>query len=95
MAVDETLVERVRLAMARHNGVSEQRMFGGLCFMVDGHMVCGTHENRFMFRVGRENEAAALARPGARPMDFTGRGPWVALFGSIPIAAGAPFSTIG
>ena len=48
-------------------------MFGGLCFLVDGHMVCGTHENRFMFRVGRENEAAALARPGARPMDFTGR----------------------
>lgn len=73
MAIDDDLAERLRLAMARHIGVSERRMFGGLCFMLDGHMVCGTHENRFMFRVGKINQEEALARPGARAMDFTGR----------------------
>ncbi len=48
-------------------------MFGGVCFLLRGNMLCGTGKTDFMFRVGKEQDAAALARKGARPMDITGK----------------------
>lgn len=48
-------------------------MFGGYCWMLRGNMLCGVEVGRFMFRVGKDLEAEALARPGASPMDITGR----------------------
>lgn len=48
-------------------------MFGGYCWMLRGHMLCGVEVGRYMFRIGRERESEALARPGASPMDITGR----------------------
>lgn len=48
-------------------------MFGGLCFMVEGNMLCGTWRDRGMYRVGKANESAALALPHVRPMAIGGR----------------------
>jgi len=48
-------------------------MFGGYCWMLHGNMLCGVEVGRYMFRVGKDLEAKALARPGASPMDITGR----------------------
>jgi hypothetical protein len=48
-------------------------MFGGYCWMLNGNMLCGVEVGRYMFRVGKDLEAEALSRPGARPMDITGR----------------------
>lgn len=73
MAYDEGLAERVREALADVAAVDEKRMFGGIAFMVNGHMACGVTGERFMVRVGPEGYAAALAAPHAREMDFTGR----------------------
>lgn len=73
MAFDPQLAERVRKALSGHDGVSERKMFGGLCFLLNGNMLCGVEKNRLMFRVGKDQEAKALAKPGASPMDFTGR----------------------
>ena len=42
MAVDEDLAERMRVALAGTGAVREVRMFGGLCFMLNGNMVAGT-----------------------------------------------------
>jgi hypothetical protein len=41
--------------------------------MSNGNMLCGVEVGRFMFRVGKAFEAQALGRPGASPMDITGR----------------------
>ncbi|GAB3130394.1 TfoX/Sxy family protein [Tsukamurella serpentis] len=38
MAYDEALAERIRDAIDGEPGVREKRMFGGLAFLVDGHM---------------------------------------------------------
>ena len=51
----------------------EKRMFGGIAFMVGGHMCCGVLGDALMARVGPDRHAEALARPHARQMDFTGR----------------------
>jgi hypothetical protein len=48
-------------------------MFGGICFLLNDHMLCGTGRHGFMFRVGRDREAEALARPGATAMEMNGR----------------------
>ncbi len=53
--------------------IEEKRMFGGLCFMLDGHMLCGVHKGGGMFRVGKDRHAAALTIDGASAMAFTGR----------------------
>jgi len=73
MAYDEGLAELMRGDLAERGGIAEKRMFGGMAFMLDGNMLCGVHPKGAMFRVGKENEAFALAVPGTRPMDFSGR----------------------
>ena len=73
MAYDEGLAELLRADLADRTGVVEKRMFGGLCFMLDGHMLCGVHKGGGMFRVGKDRHAEALTIDGAGPMAFTGR----------------------
>lgn len=51
MAYNERLAERVRGYFTRRKGVEEKRMFGGLCFMLNGHMCCGIEKDRLMIRV--------------------------------------------
>ena len=68
--MSEALAERLRGALAKRRGVTEKRMFGGVCFLLNGNMICGSTKSDFMFRVGRAKEAEALARKGARPMDL-------------------------
>lgn len=73
MPHDPQLAERMREALRGRADIVEKKMFGGHCWMLDGHMICGVEVGRFMFRVGAEQEAEALAQPGASPMDITGR----------------------
>ena len=74
MAFDEGLAELLREDLAdKQSRIEEKRMFGGLCFMLDGHMLCGVHTGGGMFRVGKEREAEALAIEGVSEMAFTGR----------------------
>ena len=73
MAYDEQLADLLRAELDGEPAVTEVKMFGGLCLMSRGNMVCGVHKGGGMFRVGKEREDEALAVPGARPMTFTGR----------------------
>ena len=78
MPHDEHLTARMRAMLDGLPGVSEKRMMGGVCFLVDGNMVGGARREKsgdahFMFRVGKDNEEQALAQPGTRPMIHGGR----------------------
>jgi TfoX/Sxy family transcriptional regulator of competence genes len=73
VAYDEKLVERLRKVLVSRVGVSEKKMFGGVAFLLDGKMFVGVNDGDLMVRVGPDNYGRALARPHARPMDFTGR----------------------
>ena len=60
MAYDDGLAELLREDLADiATRIEEKRMFGGLCFMLDGHMLCGVHKGGGMFRVGKDNEEEA------------------------------------
>lgn len=73
MPHDPRLAERMRAALAGRKGIAERAMFGGFCWMLNGNMLCGVEVGRFMFRVGKDQEAKALSRPGAAPIVFNGR----------------------
>lgn len=73
VAYDEVLAGRIRDVLADVDDVAERKMFGGLAFMVAGHMACGIVGEELMLRLGDEGADAALDRPHVRPMDFTGR----------------------
>ena len=70
---DEALADRVRARLAGGPPFTEQKMFGGLAFLIGGNMALGVMRDELMVRTGREGHRAALEQPGARPMDFTGR----------------------
>jgi len=73
MAYDEGLAAMMRDDLIDQNGITERKMFGGLCFMMNGNMVCGVHTGGGMFRVGKSREAEARAIEGAGELTFTGR----------------------
>jgi TfoX/Sxy family transcriptional regulator of competence genes len=73
MAYDLGLADRIRVVLERLGDFSERKMFGGLCFMVNGHMCCGIVKSDLMLRLTPEAATAALREPHTRPMDFTGK----------------------
>jgi len=77
MPYSEELADRIREAIdpaleSHRLSLHEINMFGGLCFMVRGHMCCGVIEDSLMLRLGRDGATEALGRRHTRPMDFTG-----------------------
>lgn len=74
MAYDHDLAHRIRELLADEDGVTERAMFGGLAFMVGGHMAVGISSTaELMVRVGPDGTDDALSRAHTRPFDMTGR----------------------
>lgn len=73
MTRDQTLAERVRVALRRLPRVAERKMFGGICFMVKGKMCITVGHGRLMCRIDPDQHEAAVARKGARTVRMKGR----------------------
>ncbi len=73
MAYDEQLADRARAVLSDEFGVTEQKMFGGLAFMLRGNMCCGVLGEDLILRLGPERARTAIADDGLEVMDFTGR----------------------
>jgi TfoX/Sxy family transcriptional regulator of competence genes len=74
MAYDEDLANRVRELIAAEPGLAEQKMFGGLAFLIGGNMAVGVSgQGGLMVRVEPGETEALLAKPGARPFEMRGR----------------------
>jgi TfoX/Sxy family transcriptional regulator of competence genes len=68
------LTERVRTILDGDPRITEKAMFGGLSFLLNGHiLVACNKDGRILLSVGKENNEAALARPGATQMIQGGR----------------------
>ena len=71
---DNELVLRIRDLLDGSRGITEKRMFGGICFFAGGNMIGGvTGDEDLALRVGPDAYDECLAHPDARPMDFTRR----------------------
>lgn len=74
MAYDEDLVERIREVIATTRGVTEKRMFGGLAFLVRGHMtVAAKRGDGLLARCDPQDTEALIAKAYVSRMVMGGR----------------------
>jgi TfoX/Sxy family transcriptional regulator of competence genes len=73
MAYDEALASRVREALGDNPEISERKMFGGIAFMLSGNMAVGVRKDDLMVRIDPGDHDEALAQPGVRISDMSGR----------------------
>jgi hypothetical protein len=73
MAFDESLAARIRDVLARKRRVDEKKMFGCVCFLLNGNALVGVWKDRLIARLGSDEAEAALLEPHVRAFDITGR----------------------
>jgi hypothetical protein len=73
MAFSEALAERIRQALARRKNIEEKKMFGCICFFLNGNALTGVWKDRLIARLGPDEGEAALREPHVRAFDITGR----------------------
>jgi TfoX/Sxy family transcriptional regulator of competence genes len=74
VAYDEDLANRIRELVASEEGVTEQRMFGGLAFLIDGNMsVSASGQGGLLLRVDPADTDRLLREPHAHPFEMRGR----------------------
>jgi hypothetical protein len=74
VAYDEDLAERIRELLIDEPGVTETKMFGGLAFLVGGHLaIAASRQGGVLVRVDPVTSDALVARTGARHAVMRGR----------------------
>src|SRR4051812_50113945 len=74
MAYDEGLANRIREAVAGEPGVTENRMFGGLAFLVHGNMaVAASSQGGLLLRIDPADAESLTERHGGRRFEMGGR----------------------
>src|SRR5436305_11630842 len=73
MAFDESLAARIRVALARKKGVEEKKMFGCICFLLNGNALAGVWKDRLIARLGPDEGELALLEQNVRAFDITGK----------------------
>jgi TfoX/Sxy family transcriptional regulator of competence genes len=74
VAYDEDLAHRIRALVGSEHGLSEQRMFGGLAFLINGNMaVSASGQGGLLLRVDPKETDALLGAQHARPFEMRGR----------------------
>ena len=74
MPYDEKAAGRIRKLLSGRSDVHEQKLFGGLCFMVRGNMCCAVSgRGGLLVRVGPDAPSSVFNEPHAAPMEMRGR----------------------
>ena len=74
MAYDEDLGDRIRVTLSDQDGVTDRRMFGGLAFMVNGHMaVAASGQSGLLLRVDPAETESIVGEDGVTRFQMRGR----------------------
>ena len=87
MLSEPQLVGSVRAALDGQGSVREQRMFGGIGFMLNGNLMAGASKRGLLLRVGKEQRGKALKLSGTRPLIMRGRELADYVYADAPIGA--------
>jgi TfoX/Sxy family transcriptional regulator of competence genes len=63
----------IRKVMLSWKNTDAKKMFGGVCYLMNGNMVCGVYKEFLILRLGEELGEKAMENPFVRPFDITGR----------------------
>jgi TfoX/Sxy family transcriptional regulator of competence genes len=74
VAYDEVLADRIRELLVDEADLTEKKMFGGLAFLIRGHMaVAASGQGGVLVRVDPADSDKLVAKSTARPMEMRGR----------------------
>jgi TfoX N-terminal domain len=74
VAYDEDLANRIRELVANERGLTEQKMFGGLAFLINGNMsVSASGQGGLLLHVDPTETDELLSKPHAQPFEMRGR----------------------
>jgi TfoX/Sxy family transcriptional regulator of competence genes len=62
MPLSESLAARIRDTLVHNGGIAEQRMFGGLCFLLRGNILVGVRRDSLIARLGELEASKALTK---------------------------------
>ena len=73
MARDKGLEELLGENLAGVKGITQKPMFGGLAWLLNGNLLCGSRHDGMLVRLGKDNDSWAVQTPGIKPMIMNGR----------------------
>lgn len=73
MSYDESLISQIRQLLGRKKNLSEQKMFGGVAFLLSGNVCCGAWAEFLILRLGEDMARQVLGEQNTRPFDITGK----------------------
>ncbi len=73
MPYDPGLAQRLQEVLLDYPGMTETKMFGGICYMLNGNMCVGVHKETLIVRVGQQQADKLLQEPHVGPMNLTGK----------------------
>lgn len=73
MPFDTALDARMSDIISTWENADRKKMFGGVCYLLNGNMACGVYKDYLILRLGAAEADAALADPSVKPFDISGR----------------------
>ena len=73
MPYNERVDERIRAVVSGWPDLDSRKMFGGMCHLLNGHMLCGVYKDLLILRLGEKEAEEAFGLSFVRPFDITGR----------------------
>ncbi|UCH81042.1 MAG: TfoX/Sxy family protein [Nitrospiraceae bacterium] len=73
MSYNEEVDSRIRKITSRWKNTDHKKMFGGVCHLLNGNMLCGVYKDYLILRLDEDDARKVLKKPFARPFDITGR----------------------
>jgi TfoX/Sxy family transcriptional regulator of competence genes len=73
MPYNEVMDKRIRKVVSRWKNSEAKKMFGGVCYLLNGKMVCGVYKDYLIVRLGEKGSAEALKQSFTKPFDITGK----------------------
>ena len=73
MAYNTDLEEKIDTATKRWKNIVKKKMFGGVCYLINGNMAFGIIKDNLIVRMDKAKSAESLKARNVRPFDFTGK----------------------
>ena len=73
LVYDKNLEKRIHRVISNWKNTDSKKMFGGICYLLNGNMFSGVYKDFLILRLGKDTSARALESSHVKPFDITGR----------------------
>jgi TfoX/Sxy family transcriptional regulator of competence genes len=73
MPYNPQIAQRIQAIVSSWEHTEEKKMFGGICHLLNGNMICGVYKDFLILRLGEEAARRALTQPAVKTFDITGK----------------------